>query len=150
MFSCVSWYTKARFVCTLQISHPSSSIQLSATGRLLDIMYMCYEFRTTLLPGQLRQPKRSNLNVTSTPQSVNRWRHIEFSCYLHPSFSYRLPTHLLSRSDRRSDGLTWWGKSWPGEMYKLKHSYPSATLVQHCINVIQMFLFARIRGEGSH
>ena len=50
-------------------SSPSSSIQLSATGRLLDITYMCYEFRTPLLPGQLTQPKRYELSVTSTLQS---------------------------------------------------------------------------------
>ena len=68
---------------------------------------MCYKFRTPLLPGQL---KRSDLSVTSTLQSVNWWRHIEFSCCLHPSFSYRLPAQLLSRWDRWSDGLTWWGK----------------------------------------
>ena len=36
--------TRAR--CELTAYTPSSSIQLSATGRLLDITYMCYELRT--------------------------------------------------------------------------------------------------------
>ena len=62
----------------------SSSIQLSATGRLLDNTSMCYEFRTPLLPGPFRQPKQSDLSVTSTLQSVNRWRHNEYSCCPHP------------------------------------------------------------------
>ena len=90
----------------LALVAPSSSIQLSATRRLLNIRYMCYEFRTPLLPGQLKQLRQSDLSVTSTLQSVNRSRHNEYSCCSHPSFSYRLPTHLLSRSDRWSDGLT--------------------------------------------
>ena len=51
---------------------PSSSIQLSATGRLLDITHMCNEYRTPLLPGQLRQPRQYDLRVTSTLQPVNR------------------------------------------------------------------------------
>ena len=38
----------------------------------LDITYMCYEFRTPLLPCQLKQPRRSDLGVTSTQQSVNQ------------------------------------------------------------------------------
>ena len=58
----------------------SSSIQLSATGRLLDITYMCYEFRTPLFPAQLLQARQSDLSVTSIPQPVNRWRHNEYSC----------------------------------------------------------------------
>ena len=60
---------------TLFIRGSSSSIQLSATGRLLGIMYMCYEFITPLLPGQFKQPKQSDLSVTSPLQSVNRWRY---------------------------------------------------------------------------
>ena len=63
---------------------PSSSIQLSATGRLLDITYMCYEFRTPLFPAQLLQARQSDLSVTSIPQSVNRWRHNEYSWCSHP------------------------------------------------------------------
>ena len=62
----------------------SSSIQLSATGRLLDITYMCYEFRTPLFPAQLLQGRQSDLSVTSIPQSVNRWRHNEYSWCTHP------------------------------------------------------------------
>ena len=62
----------------------SSSIQLFATGRLLDITYMCYEFKTPLFPAQLLQAKQSDLSVTFIPQSVNRWRHNEYSWCLHP------------------------------------------------------------------
>ena len=76
----------------------------------LDNPYMCYEFRTPLLPpppwpihSWFRLPKQSDLSVTSTLPSVNRWRHNEYSCCSHPSFLYRLNTHLLSRSDYRSD-----------------------------------------------
>ena len=65
-------------------SRASSSIQLSATGRLLDITYMCYEFRTPLFPAQLLQARQSDLSVTSIPPSVNRWRHNEYSCCSHP------------------------------------------------------------------
>ena len=43
--------------------HSSSSIQLSATGRLLDITHMCYEYTIPLLPGQLRQPRQVDLSV---------------------------------------------------------------------------------------
>ena len=50
----------------------------------LDITYMCYEFRTPLFPGQLLQARQSELSVTSTQQSVNRWRHNEYSCCSHP------------------------------------------------------------------
>ena len=63
---------------------PSSSIQLSAIGRFLDITYMCYEFRTPLFPAQLLQARQSDLSVTSIPQSVNWWRHNEYSCCSHP------------------------------------------------------------------
>ena len=63
---------------------PSLSIKLSATGRLLDITYMCYEYRTPLFPGQLLQARQSDLSVTSIPQSVNRWRHNEYSWCSHP------------------------------------------------------------------
>ena len=44
----------------------SSSIQLSDTGRLLDIKHnMWYEYTTPpLLPGQLRQPRQVDLSVT--------------------------------------------------------------------------------------
>ena len=45
---------------------------------------MCYEFKTPLLPGLFKQPKQSDLSVTSTLQSVNRWRHNEYSCCPHP------------------------------------------------------------------
>ena len=62
----------------------SSAIQLSATGRLLDITYMCYEYRTPLFPAQLLQARQSDLSVTSIPQSVNRWRHNEYSWCSHP------------------------------------------------------------------
>ena len=62
----------------------SSSIKLSATGRLLDITYMCYEYRTPLFPAQLLQARQSDLSVTSIPQSVNRWRHNEYSWCPHP------------------------------------------------------------------
>ena len=62
----------------------SSSVQLSATGRLLDITYMCYEFRTPLFPAQLLQARQSDLSVTSTPQTVNRWPHNKYSCCSHP------------------------------------------------------------------
>ena len=72
----------------------------------LDNPYMCYVFRTPLLPpppwpihSWFRRPKQFDLSVTSTLQSVNRWRHNEYSCCSHPSFSYPLHTHLLSRSD---------------------------------------------------
>ena len=72
----------------------------------LDSPYMCYVFRIPLLPpppwpihSWFRRPKQSDLSVTSTLQSVNRWRHNEYSCCSHPSFSYPLHTHLLSRSD---------------------------------------------------
>ena len=54
---------------------------------------MWYEFRTPLLPGEFSQPKQSDLIVTSTLQSVNRWRHNGYSCWSHPSFSYRLHIH---------------------------------------------------------
>ena len=50
----------------------------------LDITYMCYEFRTLLFPAQLLQARQSDLNVTSTQQSVSRWRHNEYSCCSHP------------------------------------------------------------------
>ena len=40
-------------------------------------------YRTPLLPGQLRQPRQSDLSVTSTLQSVNRWRHNEYSSCSH-------------------------------------------------------------------
>ena len=50
----------------------SSSIQLSATGRLLDITYMCYVFRTPLFPAQLLLARQFDLSVTSIPQSVSR------------------------------------------------------------------------------
>ena len=62
----------------------SSTIQLSAAGRLLDITYMCYEFRTPLFPAQLLQARQSDLSVTSIPQSVNQWRHNEYSWFSHP------------------------------------------------------------------
>ena len=72
----------------------------------LDNPYMCYVFRTPLLPpppwpihSWFWRPKQSDPSVTSTLQSVNRWRHNEYSCCSHPSFSYPLHTHLLSRSD---------------------------------------------------
>ena len=72
----------------------------------LDNPYLCYVFRTPLLPpppwpihSWFRRPKQSDLSLTSTLQSVNRWRHNEYSCCSHPSFSYPLYTHLLSRSD---------------------------------------------------
>ena len=81
----------------------SSFIQLSATGRLLDITLMCYEYRTPLLPCQLRQPRQSDLSVTSTLQSVNWWHHDEYSCCSHPSRFYSCGAHLLSRSDK-----VWW------------------------------------------
>ena len=64
----------------------------------------------SLLPGQLRQLRRSGLSVTSTLQSVNRWRHNEYSCCSHPSRSYSCKAHLLSRSDQWSDCQTWCGK----------------------------------------
>ena len=70
--------------CSNAAAAASSSIQLSATGRHLDITYMCYEFRTPLFPAQLLQARQSDLSVTSIPQSVNRWRHNEFSCCSHP------------------------------------------------------------------
>ena len=70
--SCSSW------------SAASSSIQLSATGRLLDITYMCYVFRTPLFPAQLLLARQSDLSVTSIPQSVSRWRHNEYSWCSHP------------------------------------------------------------------
>ena len=94
---------------------PSSSIQLSATGRLLDITHMCYEYRTPLLSGQLRQPRQSDLSVTSTLQLVNRWCHNEYSCCSHPSRSYICEAHLLWRSDQlsglmvRPDRARWGG-----------------------------------------
>ena len=71
---------------TFVVAHlpASSSIQLSATGRLLDNSIMCYEFRTPLLPGLFRQTKQSDLSVTSTLQSVSRWRYNEYSCCPHP------------------------------------------------------------------
>ena len=75
-----------------------------ATGRLLDITHMCYEYRTPLLPGQLRQPRQSDLRVTSTLLSINR--HNEYPCCSHPSRSYICEAHLLSRSDQWSDGQT--------------------------------------------
>ena len=62
----------------------SSSIQLSATGRLLDITYMCYVFRTPLFPAQLLLARQFDLSVTSIPQSVSRWRHNEYSWCSHP------------------------------------------------------------------
>ena len=45
---------------------------------------MCYEFKTPLFPDQLLQARQSDLSVTSTQQSVNRWRHNEYSCGSHP------------------------------------------------------------------
>ena len=61
--------TRAR--CELTAYTPSSSIQLSATVRHLDITYMCYELRTPLLSGQFRQPKQSDLHTTvSKPVTV--------------------------------------------------------------------------------
>ena len=72
------------YMIYVQLMYTSSSIQLSATGRLLEITYMCYEFRTPLFPAQLLQARQSDLSVTSIPQSVNRWRHNEYSCCSHP------------------------------------------------------------------
>ena len=92
----------------------SSCIQLSAIARLLYITHMCYEYRTPLLPGQLRQPRRSDLSVTSTLQSVNQW-HNEYSCCSHPSRWYNCKAHLLPRSDQWSAWQTWRGKvDWLG------------------------------------
>ena len=88
-------------------SSSSSSIQLSAIGRLLYITHMCYEYKTPLLPGKLRQPRQSDLSVTSTLQSVSWWRHNAYSCCSHPSRPYICEAHLLSRSDQWSDGQTW-------------------------------------------
>ena len=45
----------------------------------------------------------------STLQTVNRWRHNEYSWCSHPSFSYSPKAHLLSRSDQWSDCQTWCG-----------------------------------------
>ena len=83
----------------------TSSIQLSANSRLLDIRHMCYEYWTPLLPG--KQPRQSDLSVTSTLKSVNWWRHNEYSYCLHPSRSYICNAHMLSRSDQWSDCHTW-------------------------------------------
>ena len=77
----------------------SSSIQLSATGRLLDIRYMCYEFGTPLFPAQLLQARQSDLSVTSIPQSVTSDVIMNIHDARTPSISYRPHTHLLSRSD---------------------------------------------------
>ena len=62
----------------------SSSIKFSATGRLLEITYMCYEYRTLLFPAQLLHARQSDMSVTSIPQSVNRRRHNEHSWCSHP------------------------------------------------------------------
>ena len=75
-----TYITQMNTVCVTS----SSSIKLSATGRLLDITYMCYEYRTPLFPTQLLQARQSDLSVTSIPQSVNRWRHNEYSWCSHP------------------------------------------------------------------
>ena len=60
----------------------------------------CYHTHDCLsAPLASRQCRLSVLSVIPTLQSVNLWRHNEYSCCSHPSFSYRLHTHLLSRSD---------------------------------------------------
>ena len=91
---------------------PSSSIQLSATGRLLDITYMCYVFRTPLFPAQLLLARQSDLSVTSIPQSVSRWRHNEYSWCSHPlHFVQALHTPVVKvrlvvwRSDLTGQGV---------------------------------------------
>ena len=90
---------------------PSSSIQLSATGRLLDITYMCYVFRTPLFPAQLLLARQFDLSVTSIPQSVSRWRHNEYPWCSHPlHFVQALHTPVVKvrlvvwRSDQTGQG----------------------------------------------
>ena len=95
-----SLYTDTALKCN-DILLSFSSIQLSATGRLLDNTHMCYEYRTPLLPGQLRQTWQSDLSVTST---VDRWRHSEYSCCSHTSRSYSLHTHTCCQG--QNSGLT--------------------------------------------
>ena len=92
----------------------SSSIKLSATGRVLDITYMCYEYRTPLFPAQLLQARQSDLSVTSIPQSVNRWRHNEYSWCSHPlHFVQASNTPVVKvrlvvwRSDLTGQGADW-------------------------------------------
>ena len=52
----------------------SSSIQLSATGRLLDITYMCYEFRTPLFPAQPLEVV--NCYINPQPQVVENYSYL--------------------------------------------------------------------------
>ena len=52
----------------------------------------------------------ANSDNPDTLHTVNRWRHNEYSCCAHPSFSYSFHRHLLSRSDQGSDCQTGCGK----------------------------------------
>ena len=113
------------------VSAASSSIQLSATGSLLDITHMCYEYRIPLLPGQFRKPRQSDLSVTSTLHSVNRWRHNEYLCCSHPSRSYISKAHLLSRSDSQ----TWFGKMCPPRTTKARILNPVSGGQWHLIHL---------------
>ena len=64
-----------------------------------------------------------------TLQSVNRWRHNEYSCCSHPSRSYICKAHLLSRSDQWSDGQTWKGNMlafYYEDMYIINSMFVSA------------------------
>ena len=127
--------------CFMQ-SYTSSSINLSATGGLIDITLMCYEYTTPpppppLWPTQTNQTSWPEPRAVvhsakpSTLQTVNRWRHNEYSCCLHPSFSYSSMAHLLTRSDQWSDCQTWCGKmNHIGPMQPLWACVKGAYLVQ--------------------
>ena len=80
------------------------------TGRLLDNTHMCYEYTTPFSLANSDNTDKMNWVWPCTLQSVNRWRHYEYSCCLHPSCSYNFKAHLLSRSDQWSDCQTWCDK----------------------------------------
>ena len=88
-------------ICTVQ---QSSSIKLSATDRLLDITHT-----TTPAPSSLANsdnPDKLTRVWPSTLQTVSRWRHNEYSCCSHPSFSHS----FHASPDQWSDYQTWCGK----------------------------------------
>ena len=91
----VSWNVNNRSTrCT-----PSASIKVSATGRLLDITYMCYDYTTPSSLANSDNPDKMTCSVTFHLLSVNRWRHNEYSCCSHSSCSYRSNAHMWSKSD---------------------------------------------------
>ena len=73
----------SEYICKPMQAHLHlSSCLLLADSWITRICAMSSE--PPLLPGLFRQTKQSDLSVTSTLQSVNRWRHNEYSCCPHP------------------------------------------------------------------